>query len=189
MILPMIGFSQITEDQYYESAGPAIGLSSSFSNPNIFFGADISFRIKNVSIDTDKSFDISYGRTSINYSTLVDEENPYDGFEDGDTLLHSDLMTEAQYLRLGWATNIDKEYKIHDFSLSLVEISSPLHISILQFGTYYVDKNLMWYYKPEIGIGLYGFEIFYSYNLFFKKQDAEDFDGQNMLNLRFSKQF
>ena len=55
--------------------------------------------------------------------------------------------------------------------------------------TYYVDKNLMWYYKPEIGIGLYGFEIFYSYNLFFKKQDAEDFDGQNMLNLKFSKQF
>ena len=189
MIVPMIGFSQITEDQYYHPAGPAIGLNSALSNSNIFFGADISFRTKYASYNTDKPFNISYGRTSVNYSTLVDEENPYDGFENGDTLLHSALMMETQVLRLGWATNIDKEDKIHDFSLSLLEASSPLHISFLQFGTYYVDKNLMWYYKPEIGIGLYGFEIFYSYNLFFKKQDAEDFDGQNMLNFRFSKQF
>ena len=134
---------------------PAIGVNSSISNSNIFFGLDLSFQAK-------------YPKSA------------------NDTI--SSFANSTELLKFRWATNIDKENKIHDFSLSLVELSSPLHISVLNFGTYFEEK-FMWYYRPEIGVGYLGLEMFYSYNLFFKKQDSQDFDGQHMLNFRFSRQF
>ena len=185
LCVPLIGFSQIDEDRSMYFDAPAIGLNSSFSTSNIFFGLDISMQQLSTRIDsTDYGvYNISYGTYRVNY-TRVDTSSWSDTF-------HSKLPYSAmQFLKFGWATNIDNENKVHDFSFSLIELIYPLHFSPLKFGSLkHKDKKLMWYYKPEIGIGLYGFEIFYSYNLFFKKYDAEYFDGQNMLNLRFSKQF
>lgn len=59
----------------------------------------------------------------------------------------------------------------HDFGFGLVEIISPLHISLLNFGlleTNYSSK-LLAYYRPEIGIGFGNVSVFYAYNAVFKK--------------------
>ena len=89
----------------------------------------------------------------------------------------------------GWSRriHISDVYRSNNFDFSLVRIGSPITISPLKFGCLEdVNNDWYWYYKPEIGLGFGDFDVFYSYNLFFKEIDNNVHD-KHMINFRFSK--
>ena len=94
-----------------------------------------------------------------------------------------------EVLTFGWSRRIDHSNlnKSNNFDFNLIRFGSPLTISLLKFGCLDdFNNDLYWYYKPEIGLGFGDFDVFYSYNLFFKEID-KNLHEKHMINFRFSK--
>ena len=104
-------------------------------------------------------------------------------------LQEPDVPTIAfESFTFGWSRNISSnDLQYNNYDLNLFRLGSPITLSILKFG-FLDDYNddLQWYYKPEIGVGFGDFEVFYSYNLFFKELD-NNIHQKHMINFRFSK--
>ena len=77
----------------------------------------------------------------------------------------------ASFLTLGYNQNLN--IKAHEFTASLIQMTSPFFISITKFGALQspTEKHLVWFYRPEIGIGNSFISVGYSYNLIFKKSE------------------
>jgi len=156
-----------TEKKCIYTQGDSINSDDDSVSTGITFSQNTSFSKNSVWIGAEVSFFSSLSQSS------MEKETTSSAFE---------------AFTFGWSRNIfsnDLQYNNYDFNL--VRIGSPITLSILKFGCLddYNDK-LQWYYKPEIGLGFGDFEVFYSYNLFFKKLD-NNIHQKHMINFRFSK--
>ena len=159
--VPLFGYTQGYAHLYNENP------DDDFDAAGITFSQNTSFSKNSVWIGAEVSF---FSRL---LQSSIEKETTAAAFES---------------FTFGWSRNVssnDLQYSNYDFSL--VRIGSPITISILKFGCLdNYNDDLQWYYKPEVGLGFGDFEVFYSYNLFFKKLD-DNMDQKHMINFRFSK--
>lgn len=82
---------------------------------------------------------------------------------------NNSLPVGGSFVTVAYAYAFDK--KFHDFNFSFNDLHSPLHVNVTKFGflkTSY-SPDLIWYYRPEIGVGFQNISIYYAYNAVFKK--------------------
>jgi hypothetical protein len=79
------------------------------------------------------------------------------------------LPIGADILSVGYNQNLN--IKANEFTLSLIKITAPVFFSVTKFGMMQspTEKHLLWFYRPEIGIGNSFISIGYAYNLIFQK--------------------
>jgi hypothetical protein len=86
------------------------------------------------------------------------------------------LPVGADVFTVGYNQNLN--IKANEFTLSLVRITAPVFFSVTKFGILQspTEKHLLWFYRPEIGIGNSFISIGYSYNLVFQKSERNHWE-------------
>lgn len=109
----------------------------------------------------------------------------YNSIIDGTTKRYwiNKYPVEASWMTFGYNYSIAKEY--NDFYFDLMNITSPVHFTFFKFGALQTDysSKLLWYYRPEIGVGFGNVSIYYAYNAIFKKS-MRDLSERHMFGLR-----
>ncbi|HWY33150.1 MAG TPA: hypothetical protein VNX68_00805, partial [Nitrosopumilaceae archaeon] len=77
---------------------------------------------------------------------------------------------------LGFNQNLNQ--RAHEFTFSLLQITSPFIINIAKFGLIQspLTPKGSWFYRPEVGIGWGWISAGYSYNFVFSKSDRNQFE-------------
>lgn len=78
------------------------------------------------------------------------------------------LATVATFLNIGYQRNLNQPGS--DVFFNVVSIEMPLTLRVLQFGRQSIEDRSTWYYRPEIGVGIYPFNVSYSYSFYFKDE-------------------
>lgn len=90
---------------------------------------------------------------------------------------------EASWTTLGYNYSISNGY--HDIYFDLMNLTSPIHVTIMKFGAMKTDysSKLLWYYRPEIGFGFGNISFYYAYNAIFKKS-MRDLSERHLIGIR-----
>lgn len=79
------------------------------------------------------------------------------------------------------------DYKINEFSFSLVEVNAPYAIVPARFGFQFQEgvKHPKYYFRPSVGFGLGPFTISYAYNFMLNKMDRGQAE-KHLFSLKFN---
>ena len=99
----------------------------------------------------------------------------------GSTIAKRKYTLSASAFVLGYSHNL--ESSASDFNFSLIRIEAPLFIDILNVGYIRTMGNNSWYYRPQLGLGYYWFQLSAGYNIFFRN-NSELGQSKWMVQLR-----